>query len=876
MKPILLCFLFLVPFISVAQNIVTIAGTTDNRYGYYYAGDGGPATSSALYNPNDIAIDAAGNLFIADWGNHRIRKVDTNGIITTIAGTGTGGFTGDGGLAINAQIYHPLGVAVDAAGNVYFSTGNMIRRIGTNGIISTIAGYGQGYSGDGGQAVNALFNTPWGLTFDKNGNLFVADYNNHRIRKISTNGVVTTVAGTGVRGFSGDGGQAVNAQFNNPVEIALDDAGNLYVSEYGNHRIRKVSTNGVITTVVGTGTSGYNGDGGLAINAQLYNPNGLAVHGSGILYIADSQNYRVRKVTTDGIITTLTGTGSAWSGSEEENVLAINAMVIRPNSVALDNRDNLYIVEEIRHRIRKVDNVVLSPDADLKSFTLSTGTLSPAFAAATTSYTASVANEITTVNITPTLSHTKATLTVNGTVSASGAAKSMSLNVGVNTLAIVVTAENGITKTYTLAITRAALPAPSIGTQPMNATVCPGISASFTVTANNAVSYQWQVFTTSWQNITNNTIYSGATTTKLTIANSTDLHNKQYRCVVTGNSSPEAITQAVTLSAADVTKPTAIAKNISVTLDANGAATITPEQVNNNSTDNCGIQNIALSKTSFSCENVGANTVTLTVTDKSGNTNTATATVTVQKAPQTITFNALAASTYGAAPITLNATTTSGVAITYTTEGPATVNGNILNITGAGEVKVTATQAGTGCYEAATPVTQTMQVEKATATITLNDLEQPENGQPRVVTATTTPAGLAVTITYNGVAEAPTLKGTYEVLATVNDPNYKGTATATLTIQAPTGLGDDLKELKGVSLYPNPTRDGKLYLELDNVIFKNSLLVEVYSVSGRLVRSMHIRRTAPTEIDLSSHAAGLYLVRVTNDKEVKTIKVHKQ
>lgn len=265
-------------------------------------GDNGPATSGELYNPDGVALDSAGNLYIADNFNSRIRKV-SNGVITTVAGNGVYGFSGDNGPATSAQVYNPFAVAVDSGGILYIAdrSNHRIRKV-SNGVITTVAGNGTpGFSGDNGPATSAQLNGPQGITVDSDGNLYIADTDNSRIRKVS-NGVITTVAGNGPPGFSGDNGPATGAQLKNPGCIAVDSAANLYIADTGNSRIRKVS-NGVISTVAGNGAFGFSGDNGPATSARLNSPGGIAVGSGGILYIADTDNYRVRLLTPSGLAT---------------------------------------------------------------------------------------------------------------------------------------------------------------------------------------------------------------------------------------------------------------------------------------------------------------------------------------------------------------------------------------------------------------------------------------------------------------------------------------------------------------------------------------------------------------------------------------------
>jgi sugar lactone lactonase YvrE len=331
--------------------ITTVAGNGTAAY----AGDGGQATNASLYYPSGVALDAAGNFYVADTDNHRIRKVTANGLITTVAGNGTGTYAGDGGTATNASLYYPAGVAADAFGNFYIADqyNHRIRLVTTNGLITTIAGNGSpGYAGDGGAATNASLYYPAGVALDAAGNLYIADKNNERVRRVATNGIITTVAGKGTAAYAGDGGVATNASLYYPNGVALDTFGNLFIADYQNSRIRLVTTNGLITTVAGKSSSGYSGDGGAATNATLDYPSDVAVDGYGNLYIADYQDNRIRLVTTNGLITTVAGKSN--SGYSGDGGAATNASLYYPNGVAVDAAGNLYISDKDNERIRKV------------------------------------------------------------------------------------------------------------------------------------------------------------------------------------------------------------------------------------------------------------------------------------------------------------------------------------------------------------------------------------------------------------------------------------------------------------------------------------------------------------------------------------------
>jgi len=340
--------------------IGTIAG---GRFFFGYSGDGGFATEALLSFPEDVTIDSVGNLYIADSYNKRVRKVDSSGIITTIAGNGSLDYTGDGGLATEASFRLIKGIVIDSAGNLYIadSSSNTIRKVDSAGIITTIAGHdgSSGYSGDGGLATEAVLNSPTGVSVDSLGNLYIADTNNHCIRKVDTAGIITTIAGhDGSSGYSGDGGLAREAVLNSPIGVSVDSLGNLYIADRNNHCIRKVDTAGIITTIAGhDGSSGYSGDGGLAREAVLDSPQGVSVDSLGNLYIADTNNHCIRKVDSAGIITTIAGNGS--SGYSGDGGLAINASLFSPRGISVDGTGNLYISDYNNGSIRKVSFTTL-------------------------------------------------------------------------------------------------------------------------------------------------------------------------------------------------------------------------------------------------------------------------------------------------------------------------------------------------------------------------------------------------------------------------------------------------------------------------------------------------------------------------------------
>lgn len=348
-------FLFVFNYFSVSgQIITTVAG--NGTYGY--SGNGGYATDAQLAWEIGLVTDKAGNLYIADHDNNVIRKVDKAGIITDFAGTHILGYSGDGGLAVNAELYHPARMAIDAAGNLYFTDQNaeIIRKIDNAGIITTIAGLQpDGYSGDGGPLGDARFLDISGISFDKSGNMYIADYGNNVIRKVNTAGIITTLAGNGTPGFSGDNGPAVNAQLSSPYAVEVDNNGNIYIPDNGNHRIRKVNPSGIITTYVGKGSFGYSGDGGPAGNATLYYPWDIGMDKYDNLFICDYGNNVIRKVDASGIISTYAGKGSfGYSG---DGGPAIEAELGEIADVVVDDGGNVYVSQRTPfYVVRKINN----------------------------------------------------------------------------------------------------------------------------------------------------------------------------------------------------------------------------------------------------------------------------------------------------------------------------------------------------------------------------------------------------------------------------------------------------------------------------------------------------------------------------------------
>jgi sugar lactone lactonase YvrE len=328
-------------------QVTTFAGSGEEGYA------NGTGTEAQFALPAGLAFDRAGNLYVADSDNHRIRKISPDGEVTTFAGNGERGYVN--GTGTEAQFAGPAGLAFDSAGNLYVAGNHRIRKISPKGEVTAFAGtdyvgdspYGYGEWGYAdGTGTEALFSWPRGLAIDRAGNLYVADYGNRRIRKISPKGEVTTFAGSGEEGYAN--GTGTEAQFAMPTGLTFDRAGNLYVGDMGNHRIRKISPKGEVTTFAGSGEYGYaNGTG---TEAQFARPEGLAFDKAGNLYVADSGNHRIRKISPRGEVTTFAGSGE----SDYANGTGMEAQFAWPYSLAFDKAGNLYVADSNNHRIRKI------------------------------------------------------------------------------------------------------------------------------------------------------------------------------------------------------------------------------------------------------------------------------------------------------------------------------------------------------------------------------------------------------------------------------------------------------------------------------------------------------------------------------------------
>jgi uncharacterized protein (TIGR03437 family) len=328
-----------------------------------FTGQGSSAATAQLIAPQKVAVDSAGNIYFSDSYFNQVFKVSPTGIITVVAGSGTAGYSGDGGQATAAQLDSPMGLAFDSNKNLYIADAdnNVIRKVTPAGVISTIAGTGEpGGSGDGQQATKATLFFPSGVAVDKSGTVYIADQLNSKIRMVNSAGVISTFAGTGQLGYGGDNGPATGAALFFPQGVAVDAGGNVYIADTDNGLVRKVTASTkVITSIAGTaGYIGYGGDGGQATSAVLYDPQDVAVDSLGNVYIADFGNNRVREVTPLGIISLFAGTGSRGQSGDGASPLA--AIVGTPTGVAVDASNNVYIAEGVTRSVRKVSTGVIS------------------------------------------------------------------------------------------------------------------------------------------------------------------------------------------------------------------------------------------------------------------------------------------------------------------------------------------------------------------------------------------------------------------------------------------------------------------------------------------------------------------------------------
>ena len=765
--------------------IATVAG--NGSFGY--SGDGAAATNAMLGLPEGVAMDEAGNVYIADTENQRIRKIDTNGVIVTIAGAGTAGDTGDGGAATNAQLNFPKAVAVDPVGNVYVadSENNRIRKVATDGVITTVAGNGTyAYGGDGGPATNASLQAPSGVAVDSEGNVFIADRYNNRIRKVDAAGIVTTVAGNGNLGYSGDGGVATNATLNYPYAVAVDWVGRIYISDTENTRIRRVDTNGTIDALAGNGNFGYSGDGGPALDARLDSPNGVAVDSVGRVYVADYYNMRIRQISpTAGILSgTPTAAGAydiALWASDGNSSNAQNFRLVIDKASATVTLTNL---TQTYDGTARAASATTDPAGLTVVFTYDGATNAPVNAGSY-AVTGTVADVLYQGFATGTLGIAQADQTIDF--------PTIDDQLATNRIGLSATASSA------LAVTFATNGGPAL--------IADGTNLSFSgtglvsIVASQSGDGNWNVA----PDVTN-TFNVTKALASVTLTNLTQTYDGTARAVLAttvpaglavlltydGNAwAPTNVgTYAVTGVVDDVFYEGSAMGTLVVT---QGVATVT---LTNLTQTYDGTARAVLATTVPSGLTVlftydgdtnaptdaGSYAVTGTVSDVNWR-GEAVGTLTIAKADQSIAFGAIN-DQETTNRVGLAASASSGLTVTFATNGgSATIaDGTNLSFSGAGLVSIVASQAGDTNWNAAPDVTNTFNVTKALASVTLTNLTQTYDGTARAASATTDPAGLTVVFTYDGATNAPVNAGSYAVTGTVEDVLYQGMQTGTLTV----------------------------------------------------------------------------------------------
>ncbi|NDJ14513.1 MAG: hypothetical protein EBY17_25510, partial [Acidobacteriia bacterium] len=725
-------------------GIQTIAG--NGTMGF--SGDGGLATSAMMW-PGGTALDGAGNLYIADTGNHRIRKVSAvTGVITTVAGNGTVGFSGDGGAATNAGL-DPATVAVDGAGNLYIvdQSGNRIRKVSAaNQVITTVAGNGtNGFSGDGGTATSAALLHVSSVAVDSAGNIYTAD-GNSRIRRISAaTGVITTVAGNGTSGFSGDGGSATSAALAAPFWVTLDGTGNLYISDLGNSRIRKVSAaTGVITTVAGNGTAGFSGDGMAATTAALSGPSKVTVDGAGNLYITDSNNRRIRKVSplllissaaglVNGAAAYLSTSGGSGSGAVTYAITAGGERCSISGNMLTATAAGSCVITAMK-----------AGDADYLPATSQNLTVFTGLSAQTLSF-QPLSNlslgypQVSLVALTSSSLPVSFASTTPGVCTVSGS----DLFLVSSGLCSIIASQSGNERYAAVAVTQSI--------------VVTGVSQAISFTQPSAVIFgsgpvalsatASSVLPVSFASSTQSVCTVSGTTVTLVSAGSCSITASQA-----GNGNYAAappVTQSfnVTQAAQTITftQPAAVALGSgSVTLSATANSGLTVSFAST-TTPVCTVSGTAVTLVSM-----GACAITAS---QAGSANYAAAapvtqTFTVTGTAQTITFTQPASVVFGSGPVTLSATANSGLTVSFasTTTSVCTVSGTTATLVSTGTCSITATQTGNGSYAAASPVTQSFTIVGTAQIITFGSRSNVSLGVGSASLTATASSGLPVSL----------------------------------------------------------------------------------------------------------------------------------
>lgn len=717
-----------------------------------FSGSGGPASAASLATPYGVALDAAGNIYVADAGDDVVWKVQTNGTISVFAGTGVAGYGGDGGPATAAQLNVPLGITVDAAGNVYFADSNnmVVRRVSTTGIITTVAGNGsETENGDGGPATSAGLIYPRGVAFDSAGNLYIAD--DYRVRKVAATGVITTVAGNGVSGtgtvpFAGDGGPATSAPLNGPAGILIDAAGNLYVADSGDQRVRKVSATGIITTIAGGGTGG---DGGPATAASLNTPVGLALDSAGSLFIADNGTNTVRMVSASGIISTVVGNGSAGYSGNGGPVLA--AALNQPSMIALDSVGDLYIADSGNSVVREAFGIA-----------------APGNATVTTTNAVILSGQAATLGVSYLGSGTPSyqwyqgvrgstALPISG---ARGATYVTPVLTSSTTYWVQVTLANGVTEASATITVTVLQPQQISFSAPGNQTLGTGPLA-LSATASSGLTV----------------VFTSTTPTVCTVSGSTATLLSAGTCTIAANQSGSATYAA----APQVTQSFTVAQAAqSINFPAIPAQTLTTSSVTISAAATSGLPVSFATQTPSVCtvagsvvSLLGAGTCTLTAS-QAGSTIYApapqvTQSFTVGLASQTIAFAAIGAQMLSTGTVAVAPVASSGLPVLLTSQTSATcsVNGYTISLVATGICTIAANQAGNAVYAPALPVLQSFSISSPQAqTISFPAIGAQTFGSAPFTVSVSASSGLPVTLSSLTSATCSVSAVTVTLLAT--------------------------------------------------------------------------------------------------------------